>query len=226
MSNFIAHRALNSKKYSENTKEAILNSLKYDYIKGIEIDVRMTKDKKIVVIHDSSINRTSNGSGLVKNMNLRELKKYNFGTEENPSQISTLNEILKLIPNNKLILIELKSDKKQDNNIYIRNFYNIIRKYKNKNIYIASFNEKLINKLKKIDSNLKCGIFISKIINDSLKINDYDFIAISSNIIKSIKNYEKTIFIWAIYNKKKYLDLTSTMRKDVFYIIDYPCKFL
>lgn len=226
MSNFIAHRGLNSKKYSENTKEAILDSLKYNYIKGIEIDVRMTKDKKIVVIHDSTINRTSNGSGFVKNMTLRELRKYNFGTDKNPSKISTLNEILNLIPNNKLILIELKSDKKQDTNIFIRRFYNIIRKYKNKNIYIASFNEKLIKKLKAPDSSLKCSVFISKIINSEHIDDTYDFTIVSSYGINTTKNYKKPIFIWAIYNKKQYLDLTSTMDKDVLYIVDYPCKFL
>ena len=68
MSNLIAHRGLNNKKYKENTKEAIINSLKQDYIKGIEIDIRLTKDNKIVVIHDSTINRTSNGQGKVKEM--------------------------------------------------------------------------------------------------------------------------------------------------------------
>ena len=226
MSNFIAHRALNSKKYSENTKEAILNSLKYDYIKGIEIDVRMTKDKKIVVIHDSSINRTSNGSGFVKNMTLKELKKYNFGTDKNPSQISTLNEILDIIPSDKFILIEIKHDNKENINEFIRYFYNIIKKYKNINIYIVSFNEKIIKKLKVIDSSLKCSVFISKIINVEHVDDNYDFTIVSSYSINDKKTYKKPIFIWAIHNKKKYLDLTSTLDKDIFYIVDYPCKFL
>ena len=226
MSNFIAHRALNSKKYSENTKEAILNSLKYDYIKGIEIDVRMTKDKKIVVIHDSSINRTSNGSRFVKNMTLKELKKYNFGTDKNPSQISTLNEILDIIPSDKFILIEIKHDNKENINEFIRYFYNIIKKYKNINIYIVSFNEKIIKKLKVIDSSLKCSVFISKIINVEHVDDNYDFTIVSSYSINDKKTYKKPIFIWAIHNKKKYLDLTSTLDKDIFYIVDYPCKFL
>lgn len=226
MSNFIAHRALNSKKYSENTKEAILNSLKYDYIKGIEIDVRMTKDKKIVVIHDSSINRTSNGSGFVKNMTLKELKKYNFGTDKNPSQISTLNEILDIIPSDKFILIEIKHDNKENINEFIRYFYNIIKKYKNINIYIVSFNEEIIKKLKVIDSSLKCSVFISKIINVEHVDDNYDFTIVSSYSINDKKTYKKPIFIWAIHNKKKYLDLTSTLDKDIFYIVDYPCKFL
>lgn len=226
MSNFIAHRALNSKKYKENTKEAILDSLKYAYIKGIEIDVRMTKDKKIVVIHDSTINRTSNGSGFVKNMTLRELRKYNFGTEENPSQISTLNEILDIIPSDKFILIEIKHDNKENINEFIRYFYNIIKKYKNINIYIASFNEEIIKKLKVIDSSLKCSVFISKIINVEHVDDNYDFTIVSSYSINDKKTYKKPIFIWAIHNKKKYLDLTSTLDKDIFYIVDYPCKFL
>ena len=186
----------------------------------------MTKDKKIVVIHDSSINRTSNGSGFVKNMTLKELKKYNFGTDKNPSQISTLNEILDIIPSDKFILIEIKHDNKENINEFIRYFYNIIKKYKNINIYIVSFNEKIIKKLKVIDSSLKCSVFISKIINVEHVDDNYDFTIVSSYSINDKKTYKKPIFIWAIHNKKKYLDLTSTLDKDIFYIVDYPCKFL
>ena len=103
----IAHRA-NGFEYKENTKEAILKCLDTDYIDGIEIDVRMTKDKKIVIIHDSLINFVSDGSGIVSNMNYDELLKYNFGTKENISKIALLDDVLSLINNNKIILIELK----------------------------------------------------------------------------------------------------------------------
>ena len=74
MFNLIAHRGNNNHQYPENSLDAILSSLNEEYIKGVEFDVRMTKDKKVVVIHDFTINRTSNGHGIVKKMTLRELK--------------------------------------------------------------------------------------------------------------------------------------------------------
>ena len=109
MYNLIAHRGV-CEKGKENTKSAIKDALTKEYISGIEIDVRLTKDKKIVLCHDITINRTSNGTGLISKMTLKELKKYNFGTKTKKEKIPTLNEILK-IETNKIILIEIILEK-------------------------------------------------------------------------------------------------------------------
>ena len=63
----IAHRGIHDK-YKPNTKEALLQALNESYIDGIELDIRITKDKKIVIIHDPIINFISNGSGIVKKL--------------------------------------------------------------------------------------------------------------------------------------------------------------
>ena len=44
-------------------------------VDGIELDINMTKDGHLVIIHDTSVDRTTNGSGLVQNHTLRELKE-------------------------------------------------------------------------------------------------------------------------------------------------------
>ena len=64
----IAHRGNNDHGFSENSKKAILNSLKEEYIDGVEFDVHITKDNKIVLIHDCVIDFISEGSGLVKSI--------------------------------------------------------------------------------------------------------------------------------------------------------------
>ena len=127
MSNLIAHRALDDSKYKENTKDAIIAALNKSYIKGIEIDVRITKDNKIVLIHDSIINRTSNGSGIVEAMTLKKLGKYNFGTKDNPCKISTLKEMLRILPNDKIVLIEIKCHSEEDR--FIDCFYDTIKNF-------------------------------------------------------------------------------------------------
>lgn len=48
-------------------------------VDGFEIDIRLTKDEEIVLFHDESIDRTSDGSGLVKDFTLEELRQFNFG---------------------------------------------------------------------------------------------------------------------------------------------------
>ena len=52
--NFIAHRGLDNHKYHENTKEALVESLNKDYISGVELDIRLTKDNKFVIYHNTS----------------------------------------------------------------------------------------------------------------------------------------------------------------------------
>ncbi|EUJ30923.1 glycerophosphoryl diester phosphodiesterase [Listeria cornellensis FSL F6-0969] len=86
---------------------------------GIELDVQLTKDGIPVVIHDETVNRTTNGSGLVKDFTLRELQKLDahqgykkhFRALFKKTKIPTLEEVLVVLGRYPLILnIELKTD--------------------------------------------------------------------------------------------------------------------
>ncbi|MHA1213294.1 MAG: glycerophosphodiester phosphodiesterase [Candidatus Heimdallarchaeota archaeon] len=88
----------------ENTMRAFARAFQ-DGATGIEFDIRLTKDKQIVVIHDKSINRTSNGKSLVKDMTYKELQEYDFGKGE---KIPLLKDVLKLYGNRFWLNIEIK----------------------------------------------------------------------------------------------------------------------
>lgn len=195
----ISHRASNISKYKPNTKAALLTALSLDFIDGIEFDVRITKDKKIVIIHDPVINLVSNGSGIVKKMKYKKLIKYNFGTKENPSRICTLDNLLKDINSNKIILIDIKEE---SNDLKIADIVlNIIKKY-NLNIYIASFNYNIIRYLQ--NKYKKVGLIINKAINNKKLYNNFGFNIISyqyKNIIT-----KKETFLFTINEVKEDLD--------------------
>ncbi len=87
----IAHRGLISRAYPENTMQAIIAACHSD-VYGIEYDVHLTKDNRLVVIHDEDISRTSDGKGKVFELTLDELLKFNFGKEESPQHIPTFEE--------------------------------------------------------------------------------------------------------------------------------------
>ena len=76
-----AHRGLHgispTEVYAENTYEAFEHALRNEY-DGIELDVHLTKDNEMIVIHDDTINRTSNCNKTtkVKNMNMKDIRKY------------------------------------------------------------------------------------------------------------------------------------------------------
>ena len=74
----VAHRGL-SAEAPENTFDsfdlAISNGIEH-----IEFDVQLTKDNEVVIIHDDTVDRTSNGAGYVSEKNLKELKNLDFGS--------------------------------------------------------------------------------------------------------------------------------------------------
>ncbi|MET3944612.1 glycerophosphodiester phosphodiesterase [Corynebacterium ureicelerivorans] len=108
MTGIIAHRGFNGL-YPENTRRAFEEALKLD-IAGIECDVNLSQDGEVVVIHDLTVDRTSDGSGEVGQMTLDELRQLNVGTEDDPQQIMQLDELLDLLEQypGKHILIETK----------------------------------------------------------------------------------------------------------------------
>ncbi|RKJ72003.1 glycerophosphodiester phosphodiesterase [Butyricicoccus sp. 1XD8-22] len=108
-----AHRGY-SGSYPENTLAAFRAVTKLP-VHGVEFDVHLTKDRQVVVIHDESINRTSNGKGYIKDMTLKELRSYDFGSwfgrEFAGEVIPTLSEVLNVFhQSHHHINIELKSD--------------------------------------------------------------------------------------------------------------------
>lgn len=80
---------------------------------GVELDIQLTKDGQIVVIHDEWLDRTSNGKGFVKDYTLEELRKLEFNfnfPEQGHADIPTMQEVFDLLkPTNLRIDIELKT---------------------------------------------------------------------------------------------------------------------
>ena len=80
----------------ENTLDAFRKAVEMG-ADGIELDVQMTKDGELVVIHDETIDRVSNGKGWVKDYTYEELKKFNFNKthlEYTKEEIPTLEQEL------------------------------------------------------------------------------------------------------------------------------------
>lgn len=88
-----AHRGC-SLAYPENTLEAFRAAAEIPGITGIELDVQMSLDKELVVIHDETVDRTTDGTGRVCDYTLAELKRLKIsGRDEKVSSIPTLEEV-------------------------------------------------------------------------------------------------------------------------------------
>jgi len=116
---FIGHRGTR-RSFDENTILAFKKAIEYG-ANYIEFDVRKTKDKKLIVIHDSTLKRTTNGSGLVNNLTYKEI--LNFRTKFNLSPIPLLTDIFNELKGKTKFMIELKETNLIDDivKIIIRN---------------------------------------------------------------------------------------------------------
>lgn len=104
-----AHRGLHGKVdadsfAAENSLTAFSRAVEHGF--GIELDVRLTKDKEVVVFHDDTLDRVTNGTGRVENYTLEELKKLSLMDTEDT--IPTLSEVLSLVGGRVPLLVEIK----------------------------------------------------------------------------------------------------------------------
>ena len=205
---FIAHRGMDNHNLKENTIDALLYCLNQEYISGIEFDIRITKDKNIIIYHDMLIRDNDGNIYTVKQKNLSEIKNININ-------IPTLEEFLKKVNSQKLLLIEIKEES-DDFDIFIIKLFNILKKYKNLNIYICSFNYKLIKKIKAKYSRYKCGLIIGYLMNTNNISNNLDFFLYSYNYLELI-NKDKEIFIFTINKKEKLRKINDNLSN--YYII-------
>ena len=176
----VAHRGLSSKA-PENTLEsfdlAVSTGSKY-----IEFDVHLSKDNEVVIIHDDTVDRTSNGEGKVNSKSLEELKKLDFGSWFSSNYTGAKIPLLKDVLNKYRdisFVIEIKGDQEYlvqkvmeiiDNNEYWKE-----KLLKSENdepdIIFCSFLPNQIIKLRKYSSDIVIGFLVKSISEDVLEFS-------------------------------------------------------
>lgn len=119
----------------------------------IEFDVRLSKDKQLVIIHDATVDRTTNGQGKVRNLTLEELKKLDAGGGE---KIPTLPEVLALFKNKCQFNIELKVKNIAKPVVDLIQKENLVNR-----VLISSSDSTEILEVKKLNSQISTAILIN-----------------------------------------------------------------
>lgn len=91
----VAHRGSSAAK-AEHTLAAYELALR-EGADGLECDVRLTRDGRLVCVHDRTIDRTSDGTGVVSEMTLAELSQFDYGKPGEPAGLLTLCQLLELV---------------------------------------------------------------------------------------------------------------------------------
>ena len=135
-------------------------------VDGIEIDIQLTKDEELIVIHDTTVNRTTDGKGYVKDKTLNELQELNaahkFPEIRDREKIPTLQEYFDWVKEKPLATnIELKTNVFEYPGIEEK-VVELIQEYRLQHtIIFSSFNHYTIQKLKALDPTIKCGLLSS-----------------------------------------------------------------
>ena len=147
----IAHRG-GAGLYPENTLFAFEQSLKLG-ADVIELDVRGTADGALVVMHDATVDRTTNGNGRISEMTLEEVRKLDAGYRFSPDggqtfpfrakeiRIPTLQEVFAAFPEAKFVI-----EPKQETPSIVKSFCGLIRERKmTDKVIVGSFNQTIID---------------------------------------------------------------------------------
>jgi glycerophosphoryl diester phosphodiesterase len=161
----ISHRGAN-KHAPQNTLPAFEKSIQI-VVDGFETDIHVTKDGIPVVCHNYTIDETSDGKGLIADMTLDELRKYDFGSyfssDFKGTKIPTLEEFLTLCERAgiEILNIELKSPKQGETGIVQKTIDAVKAHGLFDKLIISSFDAKLLVEAKQIDSSCRTGLLYS-----------------------------------------------------------------
>ncbi|MFB0502357.1 MAG: glycerophosphodiester phosphodiesterase [Candidatus Bathyarchaeia archaeon] len=132
----------------ENTLRSIKRSIELG-VDQIEVDARVTKDRRLVVIHDETVDRTTDGHGLVKDLAFDELRRLDAGKGET---IPTLREVLGLTKGEVILQIELKVKEAAEPVVKL-----IEEMDAAEDVVITSFMHELLEKVHQLNPNLRTG---------------------------------------------------------------------
>ena len=127
---------------------------------GIELDVQTCKTGEIVVHHDTTIDRTTNGSGAIKDLNLIELQHYN---------IPTLEQVLDLVQNYFLVNIELKSNDCVEKVIKIVSLYITEKNWTLENFVLSSFDWTNLEAVYAFHPKIKTAVLTEKSVEKAIE---------------------------------------------------------
>lgn len=147
----------------ENTLEAFELAARMG-ADGVELDVQITRDGELVVIHDETIERVSDGEGAVRDWTLADLKRLRFnrtipGDAWRNARIPTLGEVFDLLrPTGLAINIELKNSRVDYPRLEERVAELAAARFDLKRILFSSFSHRSMVRMKALDASLYCGL--------------------------------------------------------------------
>ncbi len=235
----IAHRGAN-KFAPQNTLEAFKKAAEQGS-DGVETDIRITRDGKLVLCHNTSVNKTSNGRGKIAKLYYKDLSDFDFGSwfgsKFQHTFIPTLDEFLQTMSSTSISIldIELKPVSHKDISFVAEVLYDVEKYGLTDKLLISSFDENILKKVKALNKNIKVGLLypsIGDIAKNKIKAPiykavkyGYDFLLpqhtyVSEGMIKKAHKENIKVAPWTV-NDISLIDKLYAWEADGI-ITDYP----
>ena len=211
----MAHRGA-STETPENTMAAFQKAID-DMADYIELDVQLTSDGEVIVMHDSNAYRTTGVDENIVNMTYKEVRRLDAGSwysdEYKGEKVPGLREVLELAQGKIKLNIELKP---ADNGEELaRKTVALIEKYNMENdCVVTSFSSSALLAAKSCDENIRVGYILSAAYGDYYDMKNIDFFSVnaaflSKRTIDAIHNSGKQVYAWTVNNKDSIKNLTN-----------------
>jgi glycerophosphoryl diester phosphodiesterase len=153
----------------ENTLISFQKAIELD-IDGIELDVHLTSDNHLVVIHDEIVDRTTSGTGLVNSFTLDALKALRM---DNHYEIPTLQEVLDFIDKRIFINIELKGQKTAMPVLDLIQRYILEKNWTYDHFIVSSFDWNALQEVRSLNPNIAIGVLTETDLALAIGFADY-----------------------------------------------------
>jgi len=217
----IGHRG--AKGYQpENTVVSFQKAIELN-VDGIELDVHLSSDGEIIVIHDETIDRTTNGKGFVNQLTTLDLKKY---------EIPTLIEVLELINQNCFINIELKGNGTAKTVVDLISHYIADKNWISTDFLVSSFDWKMLEEVHLVNPKIRIGVLTEESISAALafakKIKAFsihpDYRLLSKENVALMQENEFEVYAWTVNSNSAIQKIKSFNVNGI--ISDFPDRIL
>ena len=211
-----AHRGA-SVMYPENTMSAFVGAKKLNS-DWIELDVQQTKDKMLVVMHDSNLKRTTGVNKNTWDVTYDEIRKLDagsfFSSEFKDEKIPSLEEVIEFAKNNNIKLnIELKPTGHEVD--FEKSVVELVNKYDfASNCVVTSQAYEVLENVKKYDKNIKTVYVMSLAYGDITSLKDADSFSIEASsvtktLVNKVHNSGKELYAWTVNTKESITDMIN-----------------
>ena len=205
----LAHRGF-SGEFPENSRRAFMEAIAINGCNGFEVDIHLSADSEPVVIHDSTLDRTTSGKGPVNAMDFKELRKLDIGSWMSPQfsgeRIMHLDELLELaIRYNQILNIELKTYPIVYPGIEKIVIERICIMGAEDRVFLSSFNHLSMELCKEINSAIPTGLLYMQPIISAEKYAtghalhpDYNLLVLESDLVNRAHNAGLAVHVWTV----------------------------